>query len=97
MSDVDEPMWHTNDGRALYVVEMTDDHLKNAKAFLERRLADKKYLQPHSCPVDLSDGPCIDCEDETTLCIAWEEWVVRFDKEIRRRDAEARRATMASC
>lgn len=92
----DDEQWHTNDGRSLYVFEMTDEHLKNAKAWVEKRLANKAYLQPHSCPVDLSDGPCIDCEDETTLCYAWEGWVVRFDREIRRRAADAAR-TQSAC
>ena len=91
----DEPLWHTNDGRVIYAFEMTDDHLKNAKAFLERRIANKEYQKAHSCPVDVSDGPCIDCEDEEALLIAWEEWIDRFDKESRRRVADA--ARRASC
>lgn len=91
-----EELWHTDDGRALYAFEMTDEHLRNVKTFLERRVANKEYLRAHSCPVDASDGPCIDCEDETNLLVAWEEWLIRFEKEIRRRAAKtARQATAA--
>lgn len=96
MSDIDEPLWHTNDGRAIYVFEMTDVHLKHAKAFLEKRIAEGKYRQPHTCmAVDMSDGPCIDCDDEVEVRMAWEEWVIRFDKEMRRRAADA--ARRAAC
>jgi hypothetical protein len=89
----DNAQWVTSNGRRLYPFEMTDEHIQNVKAFLERRIHNKEYLRGHSCPVDISDGPCLVCDEETNLLINWEEWLVRFDKEIRRRAAGQASAT----
>lgn len=83
--------WVTIEGKRLLVAEMSDDHIKNAKAFLERKIAKKAYRNGHACPVDISNGPCGECDAEDALHIRWEEWVHRFDVEARRRAADAAR------
>lgn len=89
----DNEQWVTNDGQRLYVFEMSDAHVTNAKAFLEHRIKNKEYLDGHSCSgYDSSDiGPCVHCDNETDLLVRWEEWIIRFDKDIQRRAADVAR------
>lgn len=96
MGCIHDVKWKTKDGREMYLFEMTDGHLANAKAFIERRLANKEYNLPHDCGfVDILDGPCYDCHANEDRLAHWEQLVKAFELEMRRRAADAARAVTA--
>ena len=82
--------WFADDGRVLQVEDMTNEHLVNAKAWIEKRLKNHEYRTEHVCQA--TTGRCIDCEDECELALSWESWVKRFTEELQRRRQETRLA-----
>lgn len=87
MSEAPYDTWVTKDGRDIKVTEMDDQHLANAKNYLERRLAKREYRENeiHDCMDPEHKDVCMACDDEAWRKRFWRKWIAVLDAEILRR------------
>ena len=80
---MDKGQWETRDGRTLAIADMTTKHLKNTAAFLQWRLDRGDHRRSHMCMVvDISDGPCWDCNENFDRKQRWEDKIAEFKAEL---------------
>lgn len=80
-----EPIWITGDNRYLKPSEMSDEHLENAKSYLERRLPHLVVKQSSLLSFGGACNDMIECIENKTNYTR--NWIAIFKNEIARREA----------
>jgi hypothetical protein len=72
---------------------MEDTHLANLSNYLKRHIDSGKHKVKHSCPVDISDGPCTGCETTQLRLAFFEGWIALIALEQSRRVANVKQTS----
>lgn len=86
----DDLQWETNDGRKLFLRDMTTEHCRNAAAHLRKAIqlgrhkCDGHECQSVSFGLETLEG-CYECHEESETLANWQYWIHKFDTEVARR------------